>query len=199
MECRFASDAELDIVCDLLTSEFYDDPVLKYAFTGTNKEKRMKVMRGFFRIYVELAQKLGGVVLTENNAGTLVYFGPKLMEMKEEDNQLIDRQLREVCGDDYVTAVAFMDGLDRNHPRTPPHYYVFLIAVSRYSRRGGVLVEKLLRQLNTTLDREKLPCYAECTTLGVRTFVRRFGYRDVGAPLHIEGFPEVYPIWREPE
>jgi hypothetical protein len=199
MECRFASDAELDIVCDLLASEFYNDPVLKYAFTGTDTEKRMKVMRGFFRIYVELAQKLGRVVLTENNAGTLVYFGPKLMEMTEEDNERVDSQLREVCGDDYVNVVAFMNGLNRYHPRMPPHYYVFLIAVSRFCRVGGVLVEKMLRQLNTTLDKEKLPCYAECTTLGVRTLVRRFGYRDAGEPLQIEGFPEVYPIWREPE
>ncbi|MDF7658926.1 N-acetyltransferase [Erwiniaceae bacterium L1_54_6] len=198
MECRHAKDSELDIVCDLLTAEFYNDPVLKYAFTGTDTEKRMKVMRGFFCIYVELAQKLGGIFLAENNEGTLVYFGPKLIEMTEEDNQIIDKQLRKVCGEDYETISAFMNGLDRYHPRTPRHYYLFLIAVSR-SARGGDIFARLLRALNTILVKENLPCYAECTTYNTRTLARRFGWRDAGAPLLIEGFPELYPLWCQPQ
>ncbi|QGY31862.1 N-acetyltransferase [Pantoea cypripedii] len=198
MGCRHAKDSELDIVCDLLTSEFYDDPVLKFAFTGSDRDERKKVMRGFFRIYVELAHKLGGVLLTENNTGTLVYFGPKLMEMTEEDNQFIDSQLRQACGADYLTALAFMNGLDHFHPREPAHYYIFLLAVLR-SDRGGEQVAKLFRRLNGILDKEKMPCYAECTTFSTRTLVRRFGYCDAGNPLSIEGFPELLPVWREPQ
>ncbi|MEG3131496.1 N-acetyltransferase [Pantoea cypripedii] len=198
MGCRHAKFSELDIACDLLTSEFYNDPVLKYAFTGSDKEKRITAMYGFFRVYVELAHKLGGVLLTENNAGTLVYFGPKLLEMTEEDNQLIDNQLRQACGADYVTTLAFMNGLDHFHPREPEHYYIFLLAVLR-SDRGGDLVAKLFRELNGILDEEKMPCYAECTTFSTRTLIRRFGYRDAGNPLVIEGFPELFPVWRDPQ
>lgn len=198
MECRHAKDSDLDIVCDLLASEFYNDPVLKFVFTGTSREQRMKALRGFFRVYVDLAQKLGGILLTENNVGALVYFGPELMELTADDNDQVYRQLRQECGKDYMAVSALMNGLDNYHPCTPSHYYVFAVAVSRLSR-GGEMVAKLFSNLNMILDKEKLPCYAECTTYSTRSLVRRFGFRDAGAPLCIEGFPELYPIWREPQ
>ncbi len=198
MECRHAKDSDLDIVCDLLASEFYNDPVLKVVFTGTYREQRMKALLGFFRVYVDLAQKFGGILVTENNSGALVYFGPELMKMTADDNAQIYSQLRQECGKDYMAVSALMNGLDDYHPRTPSHYYVFAVAVSRLCR-GGEIVAKLFSHLNIILDKEKLPCYAECTTYSTRTLVRRFGYRDAGAPLIIEGFPELYPIWREPQ
>jgi hypothetical protein len=49
------------------------------------------------------------------------------------------------------------------------------------------------------LDKENMPCYAECTVFSTRTLVRRFGFKDVGSPLVLEGFPELFPIWRVPQ
>lgn len=197
MKCKHAKTSDLDKVCELLASEFYHDPVLKFAFTDENMLRRLATMQKFFRIYVDLAQKNGGILLAEDDTGVLVYFHPELMEMTKEENQRLDSLLKQECGVDYATASAFMNGLDQYHPRNPPHFYIFLVAVSRASR-GGVIVKALFNKLNTILDKAKLPCYAECTAFSTRTLVRRFGYRDAGHPLHIEGFPELFPIWREP-
>lgn len=197
MKCRHAKPYELDKVCELLASEFYHDPVLKFAFTDEDPVRRLETMRRFFRIYVDLTKNYGGVILDENYAGVLVYYHPKLMEMTTEENKQIYNLLEQECGVDYTTASTFMTGLDNYHPRNPPHFYIFLVAVSRVNR-GGHIVKNLFGKLNEILDTAKLPCYAECTTFSTRTLVRRFGYRDAGKPLRIEGFPELFPIWREP-
>lgn len=198
MEIIQATEADLDNVAEIMATEFFDDPVLKYAFTSSGADQRRKNLQGLFRVVGNLALTFGGVYLAENNVGALIFFKPELLEMTDEENAVIDNQLRQQCGDDFVTVAAFMHGLDRYHPRTPPHYYVFAIAVQR-QRRGREIMTNLLTKFHNILDRESFPCYAECTSYSTRTLVRRFGYRDAGPPIHIDGFPDLFPIWREPQ
>ncbi len=117
MKCRHAKTSELEKVCELLASEFYHDPVLKFAFTDENMSRRLGTMKKFFRIYVDLAQKNGGILLAEDDVGVLVYFHPQLMEMTKEENERLDSLLKQECGVDYKNIASFMSGLDRHHPR----------------------------------------------------------------------------------
>ncbi|CAM3692098.1 hypothetical protein BS639_23335 [Rouxiella silvae] len=195
MKCRHAKDSELDGVCSLLAEEFYNDAIHKLIFS--DHAVRMDGLRNLFRIYVNLATRHGGILLDENGAGALVYFCPEAMKMNDEDIASVDHQLRQVCGSNYPAAAVYTNGLDQHHPRTPPHYYISLLAVQRV-HRGGTVVGDLLNALNSMLDKDNLPCYAECTRFSTRTLLRRWGYRDAGSPLHIDGFPKLFPIWREP-
>lgn len=189
---------ELDKVCDLLASAFFNDPVLKFAFTNPVREQRMEIMRRFFSIYVNLARKHGGILLAENDAGVLVYFRPEMMDMTDKESIIITNQLRQECGLEYVSIAALMNGLNHYHPRNPPHYYVFAIAVQGAFRRKGVATG-LLAELNTMLDRVGFPCYSECTTLGTKSLFMQSGYCGTKPPLLIEGFPMLFPVWREPK
>ncbi|MCM7239184.1 N-acetyltransferase [Enterobacter bugandensis] len=197
MRCREAKLSEIDSVCDLLTIEFFNDPVLKYAFIDVDIEKRKKNMRFFFEVYTRLAKQKGGILITEGITGALIYFNPTFLEMTKEERMIIDTQLRNGCGDDYDSISYFMNGLDLFHPINPPHIYIFLVAVSRPCR-GGEVVSTLFKEINRILDASNLPCYAECTTFTTRTLLRRYGYYDAGKPLFIDGFPHLYPIWRNP-
>jgi hypothetical protein len=196
MKCRHARYGDFDRVCDILATAFYNEPIHQIIFPDA--ETRADLLRDFFRIYVNLASQRGGTLLTENNDGVLVYFRPDSMEMNDKELTLFDNQLRKVCGSHYPAALALNNGLEYNHPRTPSHYYISLLAVQK-SARGGSLVRSLFSTLNAMLDREGFPCYAECTRLSTRTLIRRWGYCDVASPLRIEGFPELYPVWREPQ
>lgn len=196
MKCRHAKKDDLDSVCDILATEFYNEPLHQIIFPDV--ETRTNILRHFFRIYVNLASQRGGILITGNNAGVLVYFRPDSMAMSHEELHFFDSQLRKVCGPRYTTALALNNGLEYYHPKTPSHYYISLLAVQK-SFRGGNLVCSLFRTLNSILDEEGFPCYAECTRFSTRTLIRRWGYYDVASPLHIEGFPELYPVWREPQ
>ncbi|MFS1538380.1 MAG: hypothetical protein ACL7BU_06395 [Candidatus Phlomobacter fragariae] len=198
MKCRHAKDTELENVCDLLAIAFSEEPVHQLIFTGRDPESLIDVLRNFFRIYVNFASKYGGILLAENDAGALVYFRPEAMAMTKEELTMIDNQLRKVCGGDYSKAVAFIDGLEKYHPQTFPHYYISLLAVKR-SCRGRGLVGDLFSEFNVILDKDNLPCYAECTRFSTRTLIRRWGYIDAGSPISIEGFPKLYPVWRDPQ
>ncbi|WP_032116252.1 hypothetical protein WH390_12355 [Candidatus Arsenophonus nilaparvatae] len=198
MKCRHAKNTDLENVNDILATAFSEEPVHKLIFPGRDRDSLIDVLRNFFRIYVNLASKYGGILLTENDAGALVYFRPESMPMPKEELTQIDNQLRKVCGADYSKAVAFIDGLEQYHPHAFRHYYISLLAV-KPSFRGKSLVDDLFSELNTILDKENLPCYAECTRFSTRTLIRRWGYIDAGSPISIDGFPKLYPIMRYPQ
>jgi len=198
MRCIHASNTDLDKICDLLAVEFFDDPIYKFVFA--DKPGRSDRMWGFFRTYIDLAREYGGLLITENYAGVLVYFRPEFMDISHE-NPDIDNRLRLACGSDYKTIAEWMKGCDNWHPRTPPHYYLFLTAVQRTQRgkNGAAVFKTLLRELSIFLDKENTPCYSECTRRGCQIIARQFGFRDAAPPRCVEGFPEFYPIWRNPQ
>lgn len=196
MKCRHAKVSDLDRVCDLLATEFCNDPVHQRIFA--DREDRIDVLRDYFRIYVNLPMYYKGTLLAENGMGVLVYIRPEFIGMIKHDHAKVDGELRKVCGSGYLAATRFIDGLDRLHPQNPPHYFISLLAVQR-SSRGGEVVKGLFRALHEITDKDKMPCYAECTRFSTRTLIRRWGYRDAGSPLRIEGFPDLFPVWRQPQ
>lgn len=54
MKIRSAGDVEPSKVCDVLASEFFNDPVLKFAFINPDPNRRSEAIRRFFRVYVNL-------------------------------------------------------------------------------------------------------------------------------------------------
>ncbi|MEG3130693.1 N-acetyltransferase [Pantoea cypripedii] len=198
MQCMQARDSDLDNICDLLTAEFFDDPIYKFVFI--NRVGRFDRMWRFFRVYVDLAREYGGIHFIENYAGVQVYFRPEFMAISNEHLD-IDNRLRRACDSDYAAVAAWMKGCDNYHPRTQPHYYLFLTAVKREHRghEGTRVLATLFSELNVILDKNGFPCYSECTRRGGQIISRRFGFRDAGSPRKVEGFPEFFPIWREPQ
>ena len=195
MRYTHAKASDFDRVCDLLAAAFFNEPVHQIIFPDENA--RMDVLKDFFRIYVELASERGGTILAEDNSGALVYFRPGSMEMTEEELKTCDDRLRKVCSSSYKAAATLTSGLEAHHPQRP-HYYISLLAVQR-AARGGQIACNLFSELNSLLDKNNFPCYAECTRFSTRTLIRRWGYVDAGPPLHIDGFPALYPVWREPK
>lgn len=198
MKCMQAKDSDLDDICNLLAAEFFDDPIYRFVFT--HRIGRIDRLSRFFRIYVELAGKYGGILLLENFAGVQVYFRPEFMAVSRESLD-IDNRLRQACGTDYSTVAAWMNGADSYHPRTQPHYYLFLTAVEKAHRGhdGAKAMKTLFTELSVILDNAGFPCYSECTRSGGRGVARPFGFRDIGPARYVAGFPEFYQIWREPQ
>lgn len=196
MEIKHATEFELDKVCEILATEFYNDPVLNHAFDDTDRERRMDALKSFFKIYVDLAKKYGGVLLAENELGVLVYFRPEMIDIIDKNK--IDEQLRQKCEQYYSSVALLMDGLDHYHPQNIPHYYIFVIAVKSLHRRKGVAMT-LLTKFNNILDKNKTPCYSECTTSGTQALFIKAGYVSSGQPILIDEFPLLLPVWRDPK
>ncbi|THE46746.1 hypothetical protein [Enterobacter bugandensis] len=197
MKCRHAKSVELNMVCNLLAEEFYNDPVHKTVFSSYNEHERIDVLRNFFRIFIDVASNQGGTLITENGIGALVYFRPDVMEMSKGYISVIDNKMREVCGSDYTTAIAYTQGLEFYRPRDYPHYYILFLAVQR-RYRGINVTGSLFNALHEMADKDNSPCYAECTRYSTRTLLRRWGYRDMSSPIYISGVPELFPVWRVP-
>ncbi|MDT9587596.1 MAG: hypothetical protein P6H82_03035 [Candidatus Arsenophonus melophagi] len=190
--------ANLEIASNILATAFSEEPVHKLIFPVSDQESLIDILRDFFHIYVNLANKYGGILITKNNAGVLVYFRPELAVIPKEELANIDNQLHAVCGSHYSKVITFIDGLEQHHPKTFDHYYISLLAVT-HSYRGRGLVNDLFSAFNNILDKAKLPCYAECTRYSTRTLIRRWGYMDLAFPISIHGFPKLYPVIRYPQ
>lgn len=196
MEIKHATELELDKVCEILATEFYNDPVLSHAFDDTVREQRTVALQSFFKIYVDLAKKYGGVLLAENDIGVLVYFRSEMIG--SIDKNKIDEQLRQKCEQYYTSVALLMNGLEHYHPQNTPHYYVFAIAVKSLHRRKGVAMT-LLSEFNRMLDKNKSPCYSECTTSGTQALFIKAGYVSSSQPILIDEFPLLLPVWRDPQ
>lgn len=196
MNIRHAAEAERDHVCDLLASGFYHDPILNVAFADSAQESRLASLRQFFAVYVNLACQHGGILLADHSAGALVYFRPDILTLSASEHEHLHTQLRTGCPEVYHAVAALMNGLDAWHPQSPPHYYIFAIAVERQQRRNGVATA-LIGELNSLLNQTGLPCYAECTALTTQALFRGCGYQAMPDHIQIDGFPELYPVWRD--
>jgi predicted acetyltransferase len=196
MEIKHATELEFDKVCEILATEFYNDPVLNHAFDDTDRKRRMAALQSFFEIYVDLAKKYGGILLAENNIGALVYFRPEMIGAMEKNK--IDEQLRQKCERNYKSVALLMNGLDNYHPQNIPHYYIFVIAVKSLHRRKGVAMA-LLTEFNSILDKNKYPCYSECTTSGTQALFIKAGYVGSSQSILIDAFPLLLPVWRDPQ
>ncbi|WP_342323027.1 hypothetical protein AAEY27_00520 [Kosakonia sp. BYX6] len=192
MNVRDAAYSDIDMVCDLLAEAFYDDVLIKSAFPVP--ERRKDALRSFFRIYGEVALRKGGIIIDENNSGVLMYLHYDSDDISDE---IIYKQFQDKYSPDYAAMAFLMHKLSAYHPKTP-HYYIFVLAIPGHEC-GVDVIAALLRRLHALQDKAGIPCYAECTAARVQKLASRLGYRHAGFPLRVEGFPELYPILRDPQ
>ncbi len=192
MNVRDATFSDIGLICDLLAEAFYDDVLIESAFPAP--ERRREALRSFFRIYAEVALRKGGVIIDENNVGALMYFH---YDSENITDEILFKQLRDEYSADYATMAYLMHKLSAYHPTTP-HFYIFVLAIPGKDR-GMDVINALMYRLIHLQDQAGVPCYAECTAARVQRLAGRLGFKPAEFKLCIDGFPELYPILREPQ
>jgi ribosomal protein S18 acetylase RimI-like enzyme len=87
--------------------------------------------------------------------------------------------------------------LDRYHPHSPPHDYLFFLGV-RPELQGKGIGSALLEASLGRLDARSRPAFLEATSEANRDLYLRFGFKITAAYRPAPGAPLLWAMWREP-
>ena len=166
-----------------------------------DEARRLEAMRVFFAVLTEhAANGAGKVLLTEDGAGTAVWFD-RTVEPTEPEGYT--EQIAGAAGE-YADRFAALDELFEAHHPTPAHWHLAFLAVHP-ERWGQGIGSALMNHTHTWLDKEGLPAYLEATNADNQRVYRRHGYTDMTPSAIVLGDPSgagehatFYRMWREP-
>jgi ribosomal protein S18 acetylase RimI-like enzyme len=87
-------------------------------------------------------------------------------------------------------------GLEREHPRTPPHWYLAILGTAPDAQGRG-LGSAVLGPVLTRCDEDRVGAYLESSKERNIAFYARHGFR-VTRELKLPRGPRVWAMWREP-
>ncbi|MHB8241820.1 MAG: GNAT family N-acetyltransferase [Solirubrobacteraceae bacterium] len=88
-----------------------------------------------------------------------------------------------------------LSGVQRQHPRTPPHWYLSLLGTdpdAQGSGFGSAVLQPALRRC----DSEGVGAYLESSKPRNLDFYARYGFRITGE-LQLPRGPKMWPMWRD--
>jgi ribosomal protein S18 acetylase RimI-like enzyme len=87
-------------------------------------------------------------------------------------------------------------GVQRRHPRDPPHWYLSLLGTDPHAQGHG-LGSAVLRPVLERCDSDGAPIYLETSKERNLGFYERYGFRVTGK-LRLPRGPTMWLMWREP-
>ena len=190
-----ASHTDRPALSRALAGAFMDDPVTNWA--SPRDDLRPRMLRRFFDAM--LAAKLpGGFVHCDpDRHGAALWAPPGHWRMTTRQELKV--------------AASFADprlwlrgplvgrgllGVERRHPKKPPHFYLAVLGVSPQAQGQG-LGSRLMKPVLDLCDADGIPAYLESSKESNIAFYARHGFRLIGE-IRLPRGPTMYPMWREP-
>jgi ribosomal protein S18 acetylase RimI-like enzyme len=192
-EARRASHADIEVVTDIITLAFANDPLWSRAMERA--DGRTDHHREFWRLFVEGAIGYEWIWIAGDGEAAAIWVPPGGSELNDEQTarleELIDRHLG-AGGPDYREVTR---RFEEAHPHAEPHYYLTLLATHPDHRSKGVGM-RLLADGLSRIDAEHLPAYLESTNPANNKRYRSVGFEPIGSFTFPGDGPEVTTMWR---
>ncbi|MEY9964637.1 GNAT superfamily N-acetyltransferase [Streptacidiphilus sp. MAP12-16] len=200
---RPATGADLDAIAGTLARAFHDDPQWRWSLpVMTTRTRRLRrifatILRyevlphGAVEIAVEGRGRSGG----GHVVGAAVWLPPG------KAHPPLRRQIVAVPGflRGYGRRIRYgqllQDACFRSHPRTQPHWYLYLLGVEPDLQGTGVGAA-LLRSRLDRVDAERLPAYLESSNPVNIPLYEHFGFKVTGALGLPKDAPTMDTMWR---
>ncbi|MCD0445443.1 GNAT family N-acetyltransferase [Glycomyces sp. A-F 0318] len=176
--------ASSDVVIDVLTDAFQDDPFTRWVFPEPSG--RIGLQAGFYRALLghpgAEAHLFGdaAAIWLDLGSGERLHGEPGPADVEDPGLARLN---------------AVGEALARRHPVDAPHLYLAAMGVAA-ARQGGGLGAALLRHRLDQADRDGVGAYLEAGSPRSRAFYLRHGFADLGEPVRLRGAPPLYPMWR---
>lgn len=198
IEVRDADASDVPDLIEIASEAYRADPLIGY-FVRDDWRRPEGLRRLFDFCLREQALAHGHVTMTRDRSACAAWLPPanaRPTTSLVEQAALLPRMLRVSSLGRLPRLLATMRLLERHHPVTPPHHYLYLLAV-RPERQGEGLGSVLLDAGLRASDREGVPTYLETANERNLAFYTRQGFAVTGeARLPFDG-PRVWFLWRE--
>lgn len=194
VNARVATAADVDLVTEIISLAFAEDPVWEQALGGENRPA--EELFGFWRIFVLGALRYPWVRLWNEGEAAAIWIPPGGTELSEEQEQefgVLATSLLSEEAASYLAAV--VAAFDANHPRDEPHYYLSLLGTHPAHRGRGVGMALLAENL-ARVDAEGMPAYLESSNPVNDHRYARMGFSPIGEFQLPDNGPMVTTMWR---
>ena len=190
---RRARTAEAELVADILTDAFANDPACNWVWN--DPALAPQVSRAFFGVFAGMALEAGEVFIDDAEQGVALWL--PIDPSDEHDGNELQTALNEAIWPfrergDIIDAL-----MAEAHPGHAVHAYLPFIGVATRGQGKGV-GGSLLAARAADLDKAGLPAYLEATTLDAARLYERHGFRHMERTIDLPDGPQMYPMWREP-
>ncbi len=192
------TDAMVAPVVETLTNSFFADPVMSW-FLRSDEGKRAGLQT---IIQMQLANyRANGMALAAADASCAALWGKPGMVADGgmgiiRQLSLLPRMIR-ICGFGRVSRIIeVMDAVEKNHPKEPEHYYLFMLGVDS-GFQGQGLGSSLLAATLDMVDREGVPAYLENSNPKNTRLYERHGFKARTEIKFSGDGPVLLPMWRD--
>lgn len=196
MQERAATVADLDVVTEIMTAAFADDPVWGgWGFPGPDRARATEQRRAFWRYLLRSGLRFPWVRMTLGGEAATLWGPPGESELTPEEEAGLEPYLRDVLGDH---CDLFMEGVEVFEANIPeePHYHLDLIG-THPDHRGAGIGMALVRANLAAIDTEHMPVYLESTNPANVARYEREGFERIGAFQLPGNGPVVDTMWRK--
>jgi ribosomal protein S18 acetylase RimI-like enzyme len=191
---RRVGDADQQVVLDILTEAFMNDPLVCWLFP--EPEERGRLQSHFYRPL--LTHSAAEAYLAGRREGAAVWLTPAAGQTPyEEHPEAPDPGRSTVFGANGARLLALGQALAVRHPDREPHLYLPCMGVIS-GRQGAGLGSALLRHRLARADADGLAVYLEASSPRSRALYQRLGFDDLGEPVRVADSTLLWPMWRPP-
>lgn len=179
----------------MLARAFHEDPVSEWSCPPARL--RPKTLERFFLARLIQLEALGEVWMAGGGHAAALWAAPgRWRTTPAEDLRLAVSQLHPLL----IWRLPFVTygllGIERAHPRTPPHWYLAVLGTEP-ARQGQGLGSAALAPVLERCDEDQIGAYLESSKQRNIAFYERHGFQVTGE-LRLPRGPLVYAMWRDP-
>jgi GNAT superfamily N-acetyltransferase len=210
---RRATAADVPAIAAVLAQAFMDDPVARWACRPDSL--RQGVLERFHGTRARQLLAHEEVWINEERTTAALWAPPERWRTTARQDAALSRGLLHPrLFARLPLVVAGLLGIERKHPRTPPHWYLAVLGTDPSAQGRGLssaVIQPVLEQcdragvgayLESSKERKPnmqggTPAYLECSKESNISFYERFGFK-VTDELRLPRGPKVWPMWRDP-
>ena len=192
---RRAATGDLPALRRALARAFMDDPVARWSCPPDRL--RTSVLEGFHGARLRQLQRHDEVWMSEDRACAALWAPPECWRTTwREDLALARCVARPRLAARLPVTVSGLLGMERRHPRAPPHWYLAVLGTDPPAQGRG-LGSAVMRPVLERCDADGVGAYLESSKERNIDFYARHGFRVVGE-IRLPRGPTMWPMWREP-
>ncbi len=192
---RRATPADVPALTRTLVRAFMDDPIARWACKS--EQLRPRMLEGMY--VARLGQMLGHqeVWINPERTSAALWVPPERWKTTLRQDARLVRCFLHPRLLVRLPLLAFgLSGIQRKHPRSPPHWYLSLLGTDPDAQGNGY-GSAVLRPVLEQCDSDRVAAYLESSKERNLDFYARHGFRVIGE-MHLPYGPRMWAMWREP-